>query len=212
MDVSNALIIHGTCEKSEYFSDNYPSLSNSHWIPWLQKQLLINSIFTQTPEMPNAYMPVYQEWKHEFEKYSVNENTILVGHSCGGGFLVRWLSENQIKIAKLILVAPWLDPDHEKTPDLFNFEIDKNLALKTSGCHLLYSENDTEDVIESVKKIINQVPDFEIHKFKYHGHFTYAQMLSRRFPELLDVVMGTPNKTRKDVLTNLLLKIKNMFL
>ena len=107
--MKNAIIIHGTCDEDEYFSDKYPSLSNSHWFPWLQKQLLINNIFTQTPEMPEAHKPDYDKWKKEFEKFDVNSETILVGHSCGGGFLIRWLSENKIKIKKLILVAPWLD-------------------------------------------------------------------------------------------------------
>lgn len=31
--------------------------------------------------------------------------------SCGAGFLLRWLSENSVRIAKLILVIPWLDPN-----------------------------------------------------------------------------------------------------
>ncbi len=60
--MNNDIIIHGSCDKEEYFSDKYPSLSNSHWIPWLQKQLLINNIFTQTPEMPASYNPDYKKW------------------------------------------------------------------------------------------------------------------------------------------------------
>ena len=61
--MKTAILIHGTCDEEEYFSDLYPSLSNSHWFPWLQKQLLIKGIFTQTPEMPDAYKPDYEKWK-----------------------------------------------------------------------------------------------------------------------------------------------------
>lgn len=93
--MKNAILLHGACDKEEYFDDQYPSLSNSHWFPWLQKQLLINGVLAQTPEMPDAYAPNYDKWKSEFERMEINENTVLVGHSCGGGFLVRWLSWNK---------------------------------------------------------------------------------------------------------------------
>ena len=113
--MKNALLLHGTCDREEYFSDLHTSLSNSHWLPWLQKQLLIRDILTQTPEMPQAYDPQYDLWEKTFERFDVDKNTILVGHSCGGGFLLRWLSENRVEVNKLILVAPWIDPDRIKT-------------------------------------------------------------------------------------------------
>ena len=94
----NAILIHGTCNKVEYYSDEYPTLSNSHWFPWLSKQLLISDIPTVALEIPNAYMPNYTTWKKEFERFDIDSETILVGHSCGGGFLVRWLSENDVKV------------------------------------------------------------------------------------------------------------------
>jgi uncharacterized protein len=77
--MKNAIIIPGTCSREEYFSGEYPSLSNSHWLPLLQKQLLIKEIFTQTPEMPDAYQPDYEKWAGEFERFTVDENMILIG-------------------------------------------------------------------------------------------------------------------------------------
>ena len=84
--VKNAILLHGSCDKEEYFDDKYPSLSNSHWFPWLQKQLLINGIPAQTPEIYDAYVPNYSIWKKEFERFDVGAQTTLVGHSCGGAF------------------------------------------------------------------------------------------------------------------------------
>jgi len=86
--MKNAILLHGCCDREEYFSDQYPSLSNSHFFPWLQKQLLIKGIHTQTPEMPQSYEPDYSKWKKEFERYEINTETILLGHSCGAGFLL----------------------------------------------------------------------------------------------------------------------------
>jgi len=185
----NAIIIHGTCSEKEYFSDEYPSLSNSHWFPWLQKQLLMKGIFTQTPEMLDAYIPDYKKWKKEFERFDVNENTILVSHSCGGGFLIRWLSENKIKPLKLILVAPWLDPEREKTTDFFDFSIDKNLSKRTK-IHIFLSEDDNKDILESAEMIQKDIPGINVHRFKNKGHFTYADMKTHDFPEILEVILS----------------------
>jgi len=185
--VMKALIIHGICSKKEYFSDKYPSLSNSHWFPWLQKQLLKRSIFTQTPEMPDAFCPNYGKWKEEFERFCVGEDTILIGHSCGGGFLVRWLSENKVKPLKLILVAPWLDPG-KKTTDFFEFAIDRNLSDRTC-IYVFISEDDSKDILKSTEIIQNDIPKINVCKFKNKGHFTYNDMKTHTFPEILKVIL-----------------------
>lgn len=187
--MKNAIIIHGTCSKKEYFSDSYPSLSNSHWLPWLQKQLLINNIFTQTPEMPNAYLPDYEKWKNEFERFNVNGNSILIGHSCGGGFLIRYLSENKVSIDKLVLVAPWLDPAREKTTDFFDFTIDFNIVNRIKEIHLLISSDDDKDILDSVEIIKNNISDIKIHQFSDLGHFCYSDMKTDKFPELLSLIL-----------------------
>jgi len=187
--MKNAIIIHGTCGKDEYFSDKYPSLSNSHWLPWLQKQLLINNIFTQTPEMPEAYNPNYEKWSKEFEKFDVNNETILIGHSCGAGFLIRWLSENKVKINKLILVAPWLDPDREKTTAFFSFEISKDIKDRVTDIHLLVSKDDHNDILKSVSIIRNNIPEVKYHEFSGFKHFTYKHMKTDKFLELLSYIL-----------------------
>ena len=188
--MKSALLIHGTCDKEEYFSDQYPSLSNSHWFPWLQKQLLINGIATQTPEMPEAYQPDYEKWAHEFERYAVDENTLLVGHSCGGGFLVRWLSEHATRAGKLVLVAPWLDPNRTKTVSFFDFSIDSALASRTNGVHLLVSPNDAADIHTSVAALTAALPEVHVHQLSTMGHFTTEDMGRTDFPELLELIVN----------------------
>jgi len=53
--------------------------------------------------MPDPWAPDCEKYKAEFKKYEVEENDILVGHSCGSAFLVRWLGETKKRINKLIL-------------------------------------------------------------------------------------------------------------
>ncbi len=183
--MKNAIILHGMPGKGEYYSGQYPSASNSQWVPWLQKQLLMKDIPTATPEMPNSYAPDYEVWKREFERFDITPETILVGHSCGAGFLVRWLSEHEdVQVGKVVLVAPWLDPDRELEKDFFNFQIDSQFPKRTAGTVIFNSTND--DVIkDSVDRIVAEVSDIKVVQFINYGHFCVDDMQTDVFPELL---------------------------
>lgn len=188
--MQTAIIIHGMPDKDEYFNVDGDSQSNSHWIPWLQQQLIINGISTQTPDMPDAYEPDYQKWLSVFGNFKIDENTILVGHSCGAGFLIRFLSENDTKVGSVFLVAPWLDTDRTLNTNFFNFEIDDNVADKTKGINLIYSADDYADVISSVSKIVEKVGGVNVIKFENKKHFTVEDMKTKKFPELLDLILS----------------------
>ncbi len=188
--MKNAIILHGTSDKEEYYSAEYPSSSNFHWLPWLQKQLLMHDIPAATPEVPNAYEPEYSIWKREFERFDVTSETILVGHSCGGGFLVRWLSEHKdVTVGKVVLVAPWLDPNNRKGNQFFDFTIDPEFTARTKGITIFNSDNDMEEVQESVRQIRDKVKNIEYREFTNHGHFCLKDLGTEAFPELLKEVL-----------------------
>jgi predicted alpha/beta hydrolase family esterase len=190
--MKNAVIIHGTCDKEEYYSDKHPSASNAHWFPWLQKQLLINDISAVTPEIPHGYMPDYAVWKREFERFDITDETILVGHSCGGGFLVRWLSENkEVNVGKVVLVAPWLDPNKTKGADndFFDFEMDQDLVSRTEGLVIFNSDDDEPAIHTSIKQIMETIPNIKLFEFHSYGHFCLGDMGTDAFPELLKEIL-----------------------
>ncbi len=186
--MKSAIIVHGSCDQEEYFSDEYPSLSNSHWLPWLQKQFIMIGYQAFTPEMPRAFAPEYSLWKSEFERYPLSSESVLIGHSCGGGFLIRWLSETQTKVKRLILVAPWLDPAGRKCSQFFKFAIDPALAQRID-IHLFESSNDDEDIQKSVEIIRRALPSLHYRQLKNYGHFCYSDMKTTRFPELAEVAL-----------------------
>jgi predicted alpha/beta hydrolase family esterase len=190
--MKNAVIVHGKPSKKEYFGDKYPSSSNFGWLPWLQKKLVQAGVDAQTPEMLNAWRPEYEIWKKEFERYDLNPETALVGHSCGGGFLVRWLSENKdVKVGKVILVAPWTDPDKEYTRStgFFEFEIDADLAKRTSECIVFVSDDDADDIHKTVENLGKKVRGLKVRQFKGYGHFVPGHMKREDFPELLEELL-----------------------
>ncbi len=188
--MKTAILVHGMPSKEEYLDLNDPSASNGQWFPWLQKQLSVLGIVAQTPEMPEPYRPNYENWKKVFEQFILDEETILVGHSCGGGFLVRWLSENKVKVGKVILVAPWINPKStEVVPGFFDFIIDPNLVAKTDELHLFISSDDEQDELDTARMIEEKVSGVEMHRFTDKGHFCIGFNLpDEQFPEVLEIL------------------------
>ena len=186
--MNNVYILHGCCDKAEFEDFTIPSGSNFHWIPWLQKQLLVRGFNCQTPEMPTPYKPSYAKWASIFSSYPLDQNTILVGHSCGCGFFLRFLSETTHTLKKLILVAPWTDPDH-KMGDFLNFEFAPDLEERIGDIHLFYSQDERVSGVKNTVDYIRQhYPNTHYHHFNDHGHFCLDEMKTDAFPELLEVI------------------------
>ncbi|MBP5343534.1 MAG: alpha/beta hydrolase [Alphaproteobacteria bacterium] len=186
--MKNALILHGTCDKDEYFDLSYPSLSNSHWFPWLQKQFLCHDILCQTPEMPKAYHPNYSDWKETFERVYNKDVKIIIGHSAGAGFMLKWLQNNpDVKLEKLILVAPWLDPDKEYG-NFLDFQMNKAALNNIKKVVLFYSSDDEKEIINSVDQILSFYKNIKVQSFEDKGHFVYSTIGST-FSELWKVIV-----------------------
>ena len=183
--MKTAVIIHGYNDKSQYSDTSRPAASNDHWLPWIQRQLLLKGILAQTPEMPGFYEPNYEAWKEMLERFDLNEETMLVGHSCGGGFLVRWLSESNTKVGKVVLVAPWLDPKHVIDENFFKFQIDENLESKTGGAVVMYSTDDKPEILQSIEVLKAKLKGAQFQEFANKGHFVLGSMKTEAFPELL---------------------------
>lgn len=173
-------------DKESFYNGDADSQILCHWIPWLHQQLMIKDILTQIPSMPRPYAPVYEEWVEIIKQFKIDSDTVLIGHSCGAGFWVRYLSENNIKVSKLILVAPWLDP-HKEIKDFFDFEI--NLRNKVDDISIFYSKDDDEEMKLSFELLVEKLPTAKTHVFEDRGHFTLRSMKTREFPELLKEVL-----------------------
>ncbi len=186
----NAIIIHGMPSEQEY-RDALHSPAQQHWLPWLKGNLEAQGISTAVPDMPVPYVPRYDAWKAALEQCELTTETILVGHSCGAGFLVRWLSEADTKVGRVVLVAPWIDPDCEErdlVEDFFDFTLDKHLVQKTGGITLFVSNDDEPAILKSAEKMIIEIPGITVHRFEDRGHFTAEDGVTA-LPELLEVVL-----------------------
>jgi predicted alpha/beta hydrolase family esterase len=194
----NAILIHGYCDKAKYYDPNHPSMSNNQWFPWLTQQLMVQDIFTVAVELPEPWRPNYEKWRHELERFDINEQTILVGHSFGCGFLVRYLSEKNIKVGKVILVAPYMGLGHEENPELtmaeesfFDFDVDPNLTQKTTGLTIFKSTNDSQGVDDSIDMLMEKWNgSAKLITLPNRGHFQAVVKWKKfEFPELLEEIL-----------------------
>lgn len=190
--MKSAIILHGMPSKEEYLDSNTPSPSNNHWLPWIQHELLVRDVLSQTPELPVPYLPVYEDWCKVFEQYTLDKDTTLIGHSCGAGFLLRWLSENKVEVGKVALVAPWLDTDKELQNNFFAFDIDEGLLSRLEDLKVFISNDDHQTILDSVKVITEKLPQMHIEWFEGKGHFVLSSMKTEEFPELLDFLYPKP--------------------
>jgi len=102
--MKNCIIIHGG-PLTDTPEDPH-NLHKLYWHPWVSNDLVKHNIETHIPAMPNPWNPKYQEYKEVMDNLPVTKDTVLVGHSRGVAFLLRWIGDTGTKVEKLIMVAP----------------------------------------------------------------------------------------------------------
>ncbi len=143
------------------------------------------------PKMPNKINAKYLEWKIWFEKFIpyITEGVILVGHSLGGSFLVKFLSENDMpkKIRGTFLVAPVYDEDSDDY-SLADFKLPDNLSgfEKQGGQIFIYhSEDDPVVPFNNLGKFKEKLISAKTIIFKNKQHFGQEKL-----PEIVKDIKG----------------------
>lgn len=189
MSVINCIIIHGCPSNAEKAMNPETRTYDKHWQPWVKQKLIERGISTETPLMPEPWSPDYEKFRAEFEKYHVDENTILIGHSCGCSFLVRWLGDTKRKISQLILVAPWkiAEGDGVVRHDFYDFPIDETIKDRV-GKITMFTADDEEEGGKKSLVMFHTALGGEVIELPGRGHYTLGDMKTEEFPELLKVI------------------------
>jgi len=164
---------------------NLKGLKAKRWKEALPK-ILSPKLDVLAMRMPNPANAKYKEWKIMFDKLLpfLKNNVILLGHSLGGIFLAKYLSENKFpkKIKATFLVsAPFDAKDADYT--LGDFKLPRKLnKLQTQGgqIFLYHSKDDKIVPFADLEKYKNSLPEAKITAFKDRGHFDQIN-----FPELI---------------------------
>jgi len=139
-----------------------------------------------SPTMPNKWNAKYLEWKIIFEKYipHLTDSVILVGHSLGGSFLAKYLSEETFpkSIKATFLIAPPYNKDEDR--DLVEFTLPESLAkLENQGgkIFIYHSKDDPIVSFGELEKYEKNLPSANIKTFEDRGHF-----IQETFPEIIE--------------------------
>jgi len=192
------LMIHGgtTFESDKEYLDYLKNkkieldrlVVRDRWIRNLAKDLG-EDYLVLTPKMPNSTNARYEEWKTWFENVLtvLDKELILIGHSLGGIFLVKYLSENKIdKTIKAIFLlgAPFDDDLGEES--LADFVLPENLSGfsdQVEKMFFLHSKDDPCVPCDHAFKYQKKLPEAKLVIFENKGHFNEEE-----FPELAELI------------------------
>ena len=195
--MKNVIIIHGCPSNVEKARDSTRRTYDKHWIPWIKRELIKRNISVETPLMPTPWEPKYSEWKDILDNLNVNEESVLIGHSCGGAFLVRWLGETKKRIEKLVLVSPGKSgrETRKALSNLYGNRVYRDIGRYVKEQIVIFTaDDDMEYHIRNAYEYEKELPAKVIHFREGYGHFTLEDMGTEKFPELLKEVLRWKGK------------------
>lgn len=140
------------------------------------------------PRFPNGSNAKYKEWSIWFEHIIpiLKNNTILVGHSLGGIFLTKYLSQHIIpkKIKAVILVsAPFKKLEFEEVASFTLPKSLKKLNEQAKKIILIHSKDDEVVPVSHVRQLNRSLKNSSVILFDDRGHFK-----QEHFPELVQLI------------------------
>ena len=185
----NLIIIHGAGPK------HYRSLEDGSG-DWQTKlsETFSKEFKVLTPQMPAPTKPKYEEWKFILDKNlaRLKGEIILVGHSLGATFLVKYLLEEKIKqkISGLYLVsAPF------NTVKGFEVPADYSTLPHIEHKHLYHCLNDVE-VPFAHSILFEERLKAKLKTFEGRGHY----FKKSEFPEIIEDIKETIETPLSDII------------
>jgi uncharacterized protein len=153
------------------------------WKPWLRWALGVEYEII-LPTMPNKTNARFEEWKIWFDKLVpyFQDEVILVGHSLGGSFLAKYLSENKFSktIKAVFLISAVYDRDSERY-GLLSFALSDKLDLQTENIYLYHSKDDPVVPFSALDNFSKALPGAHSRTLDNRGHINQEE-----FPELVE--------------------------
>lgn len=140
---TNVFIFHGT--------EGYPE---ENWFPWMKEKLEAEGCKVTVPQFPSppvvpAKMAEWFDVLRTYEK-EITEDTILIGHSLGGLFLLRFLEKINYPIKAAVFVGtpigvkPILNWDRDSAFCGFEFNWDN---IKNKAKNFIVFQSDTDPYV-----------------------------------------------------------------
>ena len=177
-------ITDGTTSRPNYvILHGYTGRADKNWLPWLKQTLEKRGYSVETPELPHTDSPVEAEQvAHVLNTCTINENTVLIGHSLGGAVAMKVLEKLDHAIRQLILVAPVVEPAfrgpdyHTKKRafvDTFDLSYDYKKVMQNAPGRIILSDNGEAATRKAyLEYLANQLQAPLLEADAHRNHFT----------------------------------------
>lgn len=180
--MKKALIFHGTGGSAQ-----------GNWFPWLKAELEQRGYKVAVPQFPNAETPNFEKWLDKFTEYNdyVDENSIIIGHSLGGLFLLRVLErlEHPIRAAFFVSAPVGVKPIRFYDSDLafsgFDFNWNK-IRSSARYFEVWHSDNDPYVSLANGEKLAEEL-GVKLNFIPNAGHLN-AESGYTTLPDLLEKI------------------------
>lgn len=177
------VIIHGTGGSPE-----------GNWFPWVAKQLKSFGHNVFVPRFPTPENQSVRNWCDALDVQAprFNENTILIGHSCGATYILHILEALENPVAKSIFVSGFIDKlgddFFDNLNDTFvNHNFDWNKIRKNAGeIIILHGDNDPYVPLTAAQRLANGLQT-KIHRIPNGGHLN-AEFGYTKFSEVIELI------------------------
>lgn len=163
-----------------------------NWFPWLTSELEEAGHVVHVPQFPDPDKPELKAWLREFKVYekSIDETAVLVGHSLGGSFALRYLEAAQMPVQATFLVASvfgHMGNDLDARMTTFNAEpYDYPTIVQNGGdIHIVHSDNDPHIPLPQAEEAaLNLMVPMDLLAGGEH-------LTTKEFPELRDMILAS---------------------
>lgn len=139
--MKNYFIVHGS------FSSPY-----SNWFTWLHNVIQSEEKQVYVPDFPiGVGYQNYENWSKLFKYYLdlglINENTTIIAHSIAPVFVSKFLTENKVKVNKLIFVCGFnnylgINEEYDAVNESMYFNNLQDVKQYANEIICFYSDND----------------------------------------------------------------------
>ncbi len=177
-----ALIFHGTMGSPK-----------GNWFLWLQDHLMLQGWQVAVPALPTPEEQSLHNWKQALKKQvpGFQEADVLIGHSCGGTFVLKLLEEGIIQPKQALLVGTVIDMINNEFDALNKSFIDESFdwpSIKENCDNTVVFHGDNDPYVPlSQAEEISEKLNAPLQIIKNGGHINTDSGYTE-FPEILNFI------------------------
>ncbi|OGD67057.1 hypothetical protein A2442_00320 [Candidatus Campbellbacteria bacterium RIFOXYC2_FULL_35_25] len=167
------------------------------WLSYAEKSFKKLGFEVFAPEMPDPETPKIDEWINYLKNITkdIDEKTIFIGHSIGCQTIMRFLSEQDKKVAGCVFVAGWFnlenleDATAEKIAEPW-IKIPINVERVKNNCGKIITilgDDDEWVPYAQTRKDFEEKLGSEVITLEGVGHITKEDGYEQ-FPELIEII------------------------